>query len=241
MPTGVYKRTEKMKKNISKGLIGRECKQETKDKIGKANRGRKRTQKQKDNVSIGTKIGMKKSGASKKISKTKKGVKLTQEHKDNIKTGMKKRKERDGYINSLEARKKLRKPKSKKGKRNIRLGAIQRIKNTKGQIQPNYNRKACVFFKMLNKKYNLKGFYAENKGEFYIKELGYFLDFYSKKYNLVIEWNEADHYNEKGNLNEEHRQRQCEIKRLLKCHFINIRQKAFNEERIFARIEKIIN
>ena len=50
--------------------------------------------------------------------------------------------------------------------------------------------------------------HAENIGEFCIKELGYFLDYYEPNLNLVIEWNEKQHFNKNGNYNKEHKFRQ---------------------------------
>ena len=35
--------------------------------------------------------------------------------------------------------------------------------------------------------------HAENGGEFYIKELGYWVDYYEPNLNLVIEWDEPHH------------------------------------------------
>ena len=40
MPSGIYTRTKKHKKLISKGLTGRECSQETRKKISEATKGR---------------------------------------------------------------------------------------------------------------------------------------------------------------------------------------------------------
>lgn len=36
--------------------------------------------------------------------------------------------------------------------------------------------------------------HAENFGEFYIKELGYYVDGYDKENNIVYEWDEKWHY-----------------------------------------------
>lgn len=64
--------------------------------------------------------------------------------------------------------------------------------------------------------------HAENGGEYHIKELGYFVDGYSKEKNIVIEYYEKFHYSEskiKRDL-----KRQQEIVNVLKCEFINIKE-----------------
>jgi hypothetical protein len=71
--------------------------------------------------------------------------------------------------------------------------------------------------------------------------IGYSLDFYSPVYNLVIEWNEErkDHYIN-GKLTTNHKQRQRNIIKHLKCKFINIRQKTFDKEKQIQKIKGII-
>jgi len=129
--------------------------------------------------------------------------------------------------------------------KNSRRRIMEQLKRNGKIITPWFNKDACNFFNKINKKYNLKGQHALNGKEFYVKGLYYWIDFYSKKYNLIIEWNEDGHYelNEYTNryiLTNKHKNRQNLIKRKLKCHWINIRQKTFKEENIFKRIEKII-
>ena len=129
-------------------------------------------------------------------------------------------------------------------RRKMRLTRIELLKNKKVKY-PNYNKKACDFFKLLNKKYDLKGRHAEYKGEFYIKELGYWLDYYIPELNLVIEWNEKKHYemNEhtgRYNLTNKHKFRQNEIKKHLDCTWININQESFDQQRCFKRVEKYL-
>lgn len=152
--------------------------------------------------------------------------KLSESHKENI--SINNSKYWKGKKRSNETRLKIRK-------------SIIKYKNEIiGNIHPWFNIKACKFFEKLNKKFNINGQYAKNKGEFFIKNLGYWVDFYSKKYNLVIEWNEErGHYNN-GKLTKKHKKRQNEIKKELNCIFINIREKSFKEERIFRKIGKII-
>ena len=62
--------------------------------------------------------------------------------------------------------------------------------------------------------------HAENGGEYYIKELGYWVDGYSPNKNIVIEYYEKYHKQQK----ERDRQRKEEIIKLLNCEFIEINE-----------------
>ena len=102
------------------------------------------------------------------------------------------------------------------------LNLTKKSKNTKGKYV-NYNEKACVVFRRINKELKLNGIFATNKGELSI--LGYSVDYYEPKLNLVIEWDEPHHYKE-GQLREKDIIRQNKIERYLKCKFIRIKQTA---------------
>jgi len=121
-----------------------------------------------------------------------------------------------------------------------RRAQIKRVENTVGQLFPVCNKKACGFFNQLNKKYKLIGVHGQNKGEYFIKKLAYWVDYYEPTLNLVIEWNESRHYDKNGRLTNKHIQRQLRIKKKLKCYFINIKEKTFNAHSIYRRVEKII-
>lgn len=117
---------------------------------------------------------------------------------------------------------------------------LERIKKHNGQLRPFYNINACKFFRKVDKLYKTNSRHAEKKGgEYFISKLCYFLDFYSKKYNLVVEFNEEQHY-KNNKLTDKHKQRQKQIKDFLKCKFINIRQKTFKEEIVLRKIELYI-
>ena len=62
-----------------------------------------------------------------------------------------------------------------------------------------------------------------NGGEFYIKELGYWVDGYDKDKNVVIEIDEKRHFDINGNLHKKDIKRQDEIMDLLKCKFIRLK------------------
>jgi len=60
--------------------------------------------------------------------------------------------------------------------------------------------------------------HAENGGEFYLKELGYWADGYSKEKNIWFEYNERAHNRRK----EKDERRKQEIINFLHCKFIEI-------------------
>jgi hypothetical protein len=109
-------------------------------------------------------------------------------------------------------------------KKNMRLAAIKRIEEAKfngGQMMPNYNPMAIPIIEHIASEWGITDLqHAENSGEFYIKELGYFVDGYSKKNNTVIEFDEKYHLSEKQQNKD--KQRQDMIGKLLKCKFIRI-------------------
>jgi very-short-patch-repair endonuclease len=119
-----------------------------------------------------------------------------------------------GQTHSTETIKKL---------RLIRIKEIE-IKNNLDQVYPNYSSRACRFFDYLNNKFNLNGKHAENGGEFYIQDLGYWVDYYEPDLNMVIEWDEERHYYKNGGLKTKDKDRQREITNHLNCVFLRIKQ-----------------
>jgi Zn finger protein HypA/HybF involved in hydrogenase expression len=106
-----------------------------------------------------------------------------------------------------------------------RIRTIDRIKKRKidgQQFYPNYNDKACDILDDISKENNITIQHARNGGEFYIKELGYWLDGYDKENNVVYEIDEKHHFN-KGELKEKDKIRQKEIEYLLDSKFIRIK------------------
>jgi hypothetical protein len=90
-----------------------------------------------------------------------------------------------------------------------------------GTIQfPNFNPKACQIIEEYGKqnKYNFQ--HALNGGEFYIKELGYWVDGYDKIKNVVVEYQEKHHLTPKWI--EKDKKRKEEIIKFLKCKFIYV-------------------
>jgi hypothetical protein len=108
---------------------------------------------------------------------------------------------------------------------NYRIGAMNRIlrqKNQKNNTYGNYNEIACKFFDKLNKFKNWNGIHALNGGEYAIKNLGYFLDYYEPDKNIAIEWDEPYHRKKKQTEKDERKEK--EIKALLNCKFYRIKQ-----------------
>lgn len=89
-----------------------------------------------------------------------------------------------------------------------------------GQIHPNFNPSACKFIEEFGNKNGYNFQHAQNNGEFYIKQLGYWVDGYDKNKNVIIEYNEPHHYKLNGELNQKDKKRITEIKNLLNCKFI---------------------
>lgn len=88
-----------------------------------------------------------------------------------------------------------------------------------GTIQfPNFNRNACLLINEygISNGYNFQ--HALNGGEFHIKELGYWVDGYDKKQNVVIEYYEKHHFTPKWLIKDKIRQNN--IIKVLKCKFI---------------------
>jgi len=90
-----------------------------------------------------------------------------------------------------------------------------------GQMYPNYNPSSIP---IIEQKANELGItdlqHAENGCEFFISELGYWVDGYSKEKNIVIEYYEAFHSKQI----EKDLKRQTEITNFLKCKFIIIKK-----------------
>lgn len=113
------------------------------------------------------------------------------------------------------------------GLRRLRIKRILEIEQDKYNghpIIPSFNKKSCKFFKKLNDILDWKGVFATKGGEYQIKDLGYFVDYYEPNINLVIEWDEKRHYDVDGNLKQNDVARMNEIKHKLNCKFIRIKE-----------------
>lgn len=105
--------------------------------------------------------------------------------------------------------------------KNMRLKTIKRIvdnQNNGYQISPNFNKNACNLFDKISEEKNIHIQHAMNGGEYYIKELGYWLDGYDKENNIAYEFDEKYH---KYQIKKD-KIRQKEIELFLGCEFIRI-------------------
>lgn len=102
-------------------------------------------------------------------------------------------------------------------KRRIRLGVIRsRSQNLK--LYPNYTKYACQLFDEINHELGWRGQHAENGGEFFIRELGYWVDYYEPNLNIIIEFDDKNHKYRK----EKDEIRQQEITNHIQCKFYRL-------------------
>jgi hypothetical protein len=105
----------------------------------------------------------------------------------------------------------------------MRLSRIKYLQSCLGQIFPTYNKVACNYFSLLDKQRGWNGQYATNGGEYFIRDLGYWVDYYEPMLNIVIEYDEPKHYRN-GKLLERDIRRMKEIQNFLKCDFYRYKE-----------------
>jgi NUMOD3 motif len=204
-------------KDEKSSFFGKHHSEETKQKISKINKGpnsymwgKHLTQQCKKRISDKNKGRIVSKETRQKMSLIFKGRKHSKEAKKKMSEAHKGKK----FIMSNEARK------------NVRLAKIKWVVNNKNNglpIAPTFNKNACEIIDKYGKENNLNFKHAMNGGEFFIKELGYWVDGYDEKNNVVIEVDESHHFEDNGNLREKDIRRQKEIEELLKCIFIRIK------------------
>lgn len=107
--------------------------------------------------------------------------------------------------------------------RKIRIKTLERLEKTKikgVKLYPAYNSKSIPYIEKYGKEHGYNIQHAENGGEFYIKELGYWVDGYDREKNIVIEYDE--NYHNRQILKDTIRQNQ--IINHLKCTFIRLNE-----------------
>lgn len=120
---------------------------------------------------------------------------------------------------------KKRSPEIVKKMRLKRLKEISEKKFDGDQVIPSYNLNACKFFEKFDQSNGTIGMYATNGGEYHIKELGYFPDYFNPNLRLIMEWDEENHY-KNDQLKKKDIRRQKEIKNLFPDYdFVRIREK----------------
>lgn len=133
-----------------------------------------------------------------------------------------------GRVTSVETKQKISSANSGKHhsdetRRKLRIIRTEWVINNHGG--PQYNPTACFYFDTLNRQNNWNLQHANNGGEYYVKELGYWVDAYDKTRNIVIEYDEPRHFDIYGNLKERDVKRMNDIKRLLGCVFMRYNEK----------------
>lgn len=106
-----------------------------------------------------------------------------------------------------------------------RLGMIKYILLKNGGVRPMVNLKACKYIDSYSKIHGYNFIHALNGGEFYIKELGYWVDGYDIEKNVVFEYDEKHHFTATGELKSKDVTRMDEIKNHLKCKLIRYNEK----------------
>lgn len=96
----------------------------------------------------------------------------------------------------------------------IRVSTLRYLETIKGQIAPRYNTHSISIIDQLAKELGYNFQHAENGGEFYIKELGYWLDAYDNSKNVVLEVLEKHHF-KRGVLRKKDITREREIQEYL--------------------------
>ena len=115
--------------------------------------------------------------------------------------------------------------KSREHRRKLRIARIQYIQNNFGICFPCFSTKACEYLDGLNKERGWELEHALRVGEFRIKELGYWLDGYDRKRNIVVEYDEPFHYKKDGSLKEKDVLKSEEVKKYLGCKFYRYNEK----------------
>lgn len=104
-------------------------------------------------------------------------------------------------------------------KLNLRLSSIEYIKRkielNGGKMMPHFNIYACQLLDEISKIMGINIQHALNGGEYYISELGYWVDGYDQKNNVVYEYYEREH---KKRIDKDSLREQA-IKNHLKCEF----------------------
>lgn len=188
--------------NISLAQIGKKQSSDTVEKRALKNRGKKRTEEQIKNMKVPHRGGWNHTEETKKI----------------ISDSSKKHWENEEYANKVIT--------------NERKAVLKRIEDNYGICLPNYNKRACEFFKKFESVSSITGgrYAMYGNGEFYIKKLGFWLDYFNEEFKLIIEWDEEGHFDpETGFLTKKDIRRQKEIQNLYPDFtFLRIREKALN-------------
>lgn len=193
-----------------KGIKTKPASESRKEKIRNALLGKPLTEERKEN-----------------IRKNKVGIPLSDDHKQKLRLSwVKGRKPYSEDFGKQVSKRQKGKTFSDERKKNIRLGVINAVIRKNGGISTRYNIKACKYFDKLNEEmgWNLQhALNSKDKKEYYVKGLGYFLDAYDEKRNIVVEYDEPRHnqpWKKKNDM-----KRQSEIADYLHCDFYRYKEK----------------
>jgi hypothetical protein len=117
-------------------------------------------------------------------------------------------------------------PDTKRKRRTSAIARLERNITEDGKmLTPNYNKSSILVLETYAGRLGITDLqHAENGGEYHIKELGYWVDGYSKEKNIVLEYDEKYHYDKNDILKLKDQRRQKEIESYLNCIFIRIRE-----------------
>ncbi len=117
-------------------------------------------------------------------------------------------------------------PKSSEHRRKIRVGCIkaleERLRLAGKPLHPVFNPSACQAIEKYGRENGYTFQHALNGGEYFIKDLGYWVDGYDHKRNAVIEYYERTH--NRASRKEKDARRQQEILDFLGCEFIILQE-----------------
>jgi len=139
-------------------------------------------------------------------------------------------------LKMIEHSKKLsakRRPQTLESIAKMKISKIKRVEQKiKAKITPTYNPNACFFIDNYAKENNYSFQHAENGGEFFVTDIGCFLDGYDEERNTVIEYNERYHFDTIGVLLKKHLMREALIINKLKCDLIRVNEFRKNEIKV---------
>jgi hypothetical protein len=211
-----------------KSRIGTKRSDLTKEKMSKASKGKKKSKSHCEN-----------------ISKAKRGSKMSDVGKEKLKNRWKNNPHPFlGKSHSSETKKKMSESaksrlsnpqnnpmygkthtdevKSRIAKLN-RIHLVKKLKSINKDFHPPFNEAACEYLDSLSKERGWNLQHAMNGGEFYIKELGYWVDGYDADRNIVVEYDEPAH--DSPTQKERDMIRQFKIINHLNCRFYRYNEK----------------
>jgi hypothetical protein len=117
----------------------------------------------------------------------------------------------------------LGRPASEETKKRCRISTLKYLEKVKRQLAPRYNLDSIPIIEAYGKQHGYDFMHAENGGEYYVRDLGYFLDAYDPINNVTLEVDEAHHFDRNDELLERDKVRQSQIEQALGCKFIRIK------------------